>query len=181
MTNANLPSLSPDQTALHALLAELTGLLGNCAQSAEQRVRRAGAMIRSTLPDIEARAIKPNKETHGIKKGALLAWQINRVAQYVESHLELKIGTEHLCAVAKLSPSHFCRAFRVSQGESPHEFVMRRRVERSQELMLASRAALVHIATDCGFADQAHFSRVHRKLVGMTPGAWRRNQQATQL
>jgi transcriptional regulator GlxA family with amidase domain len=59
-------------------------------------------------------------------------------------------------------------------GDSPHGYVMRRRMERAQGLMLSTDASLAQIAADCGLADQAHFSKVFRRFAGESPAAWRR-------
>ena len=74
----------------------------------------------------------------------------------------------------RLSPAHFSRAFRTSFGCSPLEYVTRRRMERAQGLMLSTDIPLSQIALDCGFADQAHFSRLFRRVVGESPRVWRR-------
>jgi len=79
-----------------------------------------------------------------------------------------------MARVAARSVCYFSRAFKVSFGETPHAYVMRRRVRRAQELMLNSDEPLSHIALACGFADQAHLSRLFRREVGATPSAWRR-------
>jgi transcriptional regulator GlxA family with amidase domain len=88
--------------------------------------------------------------------------------------LDGSITTQDLATIAKVSIYHFTRAFRESLSETPHEYVMRRRVERAQGLMLTTNMALGRIAIDCGFADQAHFNKLFRRLVGESPGAWRR-------
>ncbi|HXK39796.1 MAG TPA: helix-turn-helix transcriptional regulator [Candidatus Paceibacterota bacterium] len=76
--------------------------------------------------------------------------------------------------MARLSPCHFSRVFRESFGCSPHGYISRRRVEHAQGLMLSGDAPLSQIALDCGFADQAHFSRTFRSIVGESPRTWRR-------
>ena len=81
---------------------------------------------------------------------------------------------EELAAVARLSTSHFNVAFRNSVGESPHEYVVRRRVERAQGLMLSTDKSLSDIAAECGLADQPHLTRLFRRIVGESPAAWRR-------
>ena len=73
----------------------------------------------------------------------------------------------------RLSTGHFFRAFRKSFGEAPLAYVARRRIQRSQELMLGSRATLAQIALDCGMFDQPHFTRVFRRIVGLNPSVWR--------
>jgi AraC family transcriptional regulator len=178
MTNNLATTATSDQVSLRNLLAQLSGLLGNCAEPAEQRVQRADALLRNFPMQqgeaFESRDARPSGP-------ALLAWQIKRLVAYIESHIESPISIQELASIAGLSPSHFCRAFRRSLKESPHCFVMQRRIARSQALMSTTRAPLSHIAIDCGFADQAHFSRVHRKLVGMAPGIWRRMRPVDEL
>src|ERR1700694_155905 len=107
-------------------------------------------------------------------RGGLAPWQVRKLTTYVEMHLDSEIVTTDLAALTKLSTFHFCRAFRESFNESPHTYVMRRRVERAQGLMLHSDVSLAQIAIDCGFADQAHFNKSFRRILGESPGAWRR-------
>lgn len=107
-------------------------------------------------------------------RGGLSPWQIRKVANHVEAHLDRPIRNEDLATLVRLNPSHFGRAFRNSFGEPPHEYVIRRRVERAQGLMLSTDAPLSSIALDCGLADQSHLTRLFRRIVGESPRAWRR-------
>ncbi len=90
----------------------------------------------------------------------------------------MPIRSSELATLVRLSPAHFSRAFRNSFGCSPLEYVTRRRMERAQGLMLSTDTPLSQIALDCGLADQAHFSRLFRRVVGETPRAWRRARVA---
>jgi AraC family transcriptional regulator len=86
-----------------------------------------------------------------------------------------------LAQVAKqvrLSVSHFCRGFKESFGASPHEYLMRLRVEKAQSLMLTTDERLSHIAAASGFTDQAHLTKLFRRFVGETPNSWRRKNLA---
>jgi transcriptional regulator GlxA family with amidase domain len=107
-------------------------------------------------------------------RGGLAPWQIRKLTAYVETNLDRTITTRCLADIARLSPFHFCRAFRDSFGDSPHGYVIRRRMERAQGLMLTTSTSLGQIAADCGLADQAHFNKLFRKFAGVSPGAWRR-------
>ena len=107
-------------------------------------------------------------------KGGLTAWQINRVNNHIDNHLDATIHVKELAALARLTQSHFCRTFKESCGESPHRYLMRRRVEHAQRLMLTTTTPLCQIAAACGLADQPHFNRIFRKFVGESPGSWRR-------
>jgi transcriptional regulator GlxA family with amidase domain len=76
-----------------------------------------------------------------------------------------------------LSKSHFSRAFQQSLGTPPMAYVAKRRVERAKLMMTSTRDRLTDIALACGFADQSHLNRSFRRIVGMSPGIWRRMYQ----
>ena len=106
----------------------------------------------------------------------LTAWQQRRVLEHIESSLALPLRNRELAALVGFSEFHFNVAFRNSLRASPHEYVIRRRVEHAQQLMLSTRMPLCDVAAECGLADQAHLSRLFRKFVGETPAAWRRSR-----
>jgi AraC family transcriptional regulator len=107
-------------------------------------------------------------------RGRLLAWQARKVHNYIDSHITEPVLVADLCALLQRSEAHFSRSFKRTFGESPHSFVIRRRVELAARCMLASDASLSDIALRCGFADQAHLCKHFRRTVGQTPAAWRR-------
>ncbi len=77
---------------------------------------------------------------------------------------------------------HFAAQFRVATGLRPHEYLLQRRIERAQELLLNSRMPLVEIAFEVGFKTQAHFTTVFARVVGETPNVWRqRNDQVSEV
>jgi AraC-like DNA-binding protein len=73
-----------------------------------------------------------------------------------------------------LSASYFSRAFRSDFGESPYAYILRRRIERAQEMMLRTDEPLASIAIACGLADQCHLTRLFHRIVGVSPACWRR-------
>lgn len=97
-----------------------------------------------------------------------------RVADYVEANLANGLSLEAVAAVANLSPRHFLRLFKVSTGLSPHQYVIRARVERAKGLLLDSDLSLAGVASACGFAHQQHLTRHFTRLVGVSPGRYRR-------
>lgn len=155
---------------LRALMMELCiavrSALDDERGTAEESLRRASEI----LDEIGAAAPAPKEEV----RGGLAPWQVRKVSNYVETHLDRPIRNEDLASIVRLNPSHFGRAFRNSFGEPPHEHVIRRRVERAQGLMLSTDASLSEIALDCGLADQSHLTRLFRRVVGESPRAWRR-------
>jgi AraC-like DNA-binding protein len=144
-------------------------------------VRSALDDERGTAEESLQRAFEALKEMGGVEaqpteqvRGGLSPWQIRKVTSHVDAHLDRPIRNDELATVVRLNPSHFGRAFRNSFGEPPHEYVIRRRVERAQGLMLSTDASLSDIALDCGLADQSHLTRLFRRIVGESPRAWRR-------
>ena len=109
--------------------------------------------------------------------GALAGWQEHRVKAYVDTHLEGTIHIRDLAVVAQRSTAYFCRAFKRTFGETPHAFVIGRRLRRAVELMLTTDVALSEIAVTCGFTDQAHFCKVFRQHHGQSPAVWRRERR----
>jgi AraC family transcriptional regulator len=107
----------------------------------------------------------------------LLAWQARKVVDHIERHVGGRIVIADLCALVRCSEAHFSRSFRRTFGQSPHAFVVRRRVELAAQYMLQTDTALSDIALQCGFVDQAHLSKNFRKVIGETPAAWRRTRR----
>ena len=101
-------------------------------------------------------------------------WQTKRVIDYIEANLGTDIQSKDLTDLVNLSTSHFFRAFKVSVGIPPFEFITRRRVDLAREMMRTTDEALAQIAVACGLSDQSHFCRVFRRIVGQSPNEWRR-------
>jgi transcriptional regulator GlxA family with amidase domain len=110
-----------------------------------------------------------------VRPGGLANWQAKRALAYIEDNLGSKIEIREIANLVALSKSHFSRTFRHSLGSSPMAYVSMRRVERAKLMMTSTRERLTDIALTCGFADQSHLNRYFRRIVGMSPGLWRRN------
>lgn len=96
------------------------------------------------------------------------------VAAYVEANLADRLSLDAVAAVANLSPRHFLRLFKLSTGLSPHQYVIRARVERAKGLLVGGDLSLAGVAAACGFAHQQHLSRHFTRLVGVSPGRYRK-------
>jgi len=118
-----------------------------------------------------------NVETRSIARGALPAWKMRKIIAHVEANLSRRIFIQELARLVGLSASHFCRAFKCTFGASPRDYMLRRRVEMAQGLMLATPEPLSSIAVRCGMCDQSHLTRVFHRIVGETPYAWRRTRR----
>src|SRR3954471_5353106 len=107
-------------------------------------------------------------------RGGLAPWQVKRACEKLDSDLGGKLSLEQIAAEFGLSVSHFSRAFRVSTGLPPHQWLLRQRVKTAQQLMTVRGLPLSEIAISAGFANQSHFTRVFSAVVGVSPAAWRR-------
>lgn len=106
--------------------------------------------------------------------GGLTPRHFRRVTEYAAERLAEAISPAELAELVGLSPSHFCRAFKASTGMPPHAWLVDLRVRRARELLRTQKRPLAEIALATGFNDQSHFTRVFTRLVGVSPGAWRR-------
>jgi AraC family transcriptional regulator len=110
-------------------------------------------------------------------RGGLAVWQLTRVTEHIEAQLSSPIKTDELAGLAGLSASQFTRAFRRSTGMPPHRWHLNERIRRAQQWMLETDQPLAEIALAVGFADQSHFANTFTRLVGVSPGVWRREQR----
>lgn len=108
-------------------------------------------------------------------RGGLAAWQERRAKELLLAHLDGNLVVEELARECRLSRSHFIRAFRATTGLPPHRWLLVRRTELAQDLLMRSAHSIEEIAIRCGFADQSHFTRVFTRMAGMPPGEWRRS------
>lgn len=107
-------------------------------------------------------------------RGGLAPWQQTRVRGYIDANLAAQLRIGAVAACVRLSASYFSRAFKASFGSPFSHYVMERRIDCARRMMCDSDEPLSQIALACGLADQAHFTRLFRKFVGMTPSQWRR-------
>jgi AraC family transcriptional regulator len=105
-------------------------------------------------------------------KVTLPAWRLRRVTEFVDAHLAERLDVSRLAAAAGLSERHFARAFRQEVGETPHQWVMKRRIERATHWLAHSDMPLEQIAAQCGFVAMSHFGRMFKVVTGETPRRW---------
>jgi AraC family transcriptional regulator len=112
-----------------------------------------------------------------LRRGGLAPWQERRAKELLIAHLDGEISLRELAREADLSRSHFARAFKETTGLPPHRWLVSKRIERAQEILINSTLSLVEVARLTGFADQSHFTRVFTSTVGISPGEWRRQRR----
>jgi transcriptional regulator GlxA family with amidase domain len=106
-------------------------------------------------------------------RGGLPPRALRRVREFVEAHLEENVSIQALADTAGLSMYHFARAFKQSEGMTPHGYVVQCRVRRVQKLLAGTDLPLSEIALASGFSDQSHCARRFREHVGVTPSDYR--------
>ncbi len=110
----------------------------------------------------------------GVRRAGLTPRQLRQALDHMEAYLAGDPTTADLAKACGLSSSHFARAFTQSVGMPPHRWLMRRRIERAKELLLADILEIAQIALVCGFTDQSHLNKVFTRFEGYSPGRWRR-------
>ena len=108
------------------------------------------------------------------ERGKLSQRQWAGLEELMDQALASELTLATLSAAVGLSKPQFVRLFRTTTGTSPHRYVMLKRAERALQLVEGSDLSLVDIASDVGFANQGHLTRVFRRLYGVTPGEARR-------
>jgi len=125
--------------------------------------------------EIAAALLNLRDGTSQTERGGLAPWQVRRVCEYLSEHLEDDTSLAELAKLVDLSSFHFCRAFKLSTGASPHAWLTRRRIERAQELISTDPSiGLTEIALSVGYGSQSAFGTAFRRVTGTTPSAWRR-------
>ncbi len=110
--------------------------------------------------------------------GGLPPRRLQRVFTHVRENIAQELAVAELARVVGMSQYYFSKLFKLSTGTTPHQYVMRQRVERAQELLREGRTPLAEVATHVGFETQSHFTSVFRRLSGVTPKHYREMHQA---
>jgi AraC-like DNA-binding protein len=111
-------------------------------------------------------------------KGGLAPWQLRRVEAMINDRPGKDISLAELASAANLSKAHFARAFHRSTGMPPHKFQLNARIEHAKRLLRRDEMSLTEIGVACGFGAQSQFIRAFNRVIGVTPGVWRRSQKS---
>jgi AraC family transcriptional regulator len=150
------------------------------AFDADRDTSRRYLLRASALLGVKRRA-RSAESTRQLGRRGLLAWQLNRIVDHIETHLADKITATDLANLIEVSVTQLFRAFKISVGVTPCHYIARRRVELACTMLSTTRESLSQVAVGCGMCDQPHLSRVFRRTIGMSPAAWRREQQMSSV
>ena len=106
-------------------------------------------------------------------RGGLGPARLRRIKELVHAKIEDELTLPEMAKSVGLSTAHFAQMFRKSTGESPHQFVLRHRVERAKDMLSTAEARVMDVAVACGFKTQQHFARVFRRMYGASPTQYR--------
>jgi AraC family transcriptional regulator len=99
---------------------------------------------------------------------------LTRVKDRIEADLGHALTLEALSQESGYSKSHFLRMFQTAVGQTPHQYLLGRRLHRAQQLLRQEDLTVAEIALSCGFSSQAHMTDTFRKQLQTTPGEYRR-------
>ncbi len=115
-----------------------------------------------------------------IYRGGLGAGRVRRIKELVDAKMEDDLSLDEMAQSVGLSTAHFARMFRKSTGESPHQFVLRQRIERAKAMLRAPDARVLDVAVACGFKTQQHFAKVFRDVCSVSPTEYRQDFLGTE-
>jgi AraC family transcriptional regulator len=104
----------------------------------------------------------------------LAGWKMRRVIEFIEDNLEGDLSLQAMAGEVDISPLYLARAFKAAVGQSPHQYVLARRIERAKELLRNTDLPVVDVALSSGFSSQSHLSHWFIRQVGVSPAVYRR-------
>lgn len=151
----------------------LSGICSAVGNSREVDHLYAESLANSLAMHVARNGEKITGRDNGSDRG-LGRSQLDRVLEFINNTPHRDINLNAMAAAAGLSPFHFSRMFKLSTGLSPHQYVLRRRIELATELLRKRELEISRIALDLGFADQSHFTMHFKRQHGMGPATYRR-------
>jgi AraC family transcriptional regulator len=99
---------------------------------------------------------------------------MRRLIEFIEENLDGDLSLDGMAREVEISPLYLARAFKAAVGQSPHQYVLARRIERAKELLRNTELPIVDVALSAGFSSQSHLSHWFLRNVGVSPAAYRR-------
>jgi AraC family transcriptional regulator len=108
-----------------------------------------------------------------LPKSGLSQSRLRQVIEYINAGLDRPLSLFDLAHVAGQSPYYFCKSFRASTGQSPHRFLLSRRIDKARQLLADRNRTISDIALECGFSSQSHMTSAFRRMRAGTPASYR--------
>jgi AraC family transcriptional regulator len=165
------PRLYFENTAIWDTALKLTKLIESASADSRPYLEALGTVLAYELARL-------NSGTAGVQtpvRGGLAAWQQRVVTEYIEEHLDQQISLATLAQLVRLSPYHFCRAFKQSFSIPPHRYHTSRRIERAKTLLAKPLPSVTDIGLTVGFSQTSSFTAAFRRATGLTPTGYHRS------
>ena len=159
------------------LIRETFASLGAVCDGGKVKDRVYAETLANSLAMQLVRSSKQGNGLLGDTLRGLSRSQLARVMEFIHTTPYDGISLLAMAAAAELSPFHFSRMFKMSTGSSPHQYVLRRRIDVGAELLLNRDESIAAIASELGFADQSHFTMHFKRVHGVGPAGYRRQHR----
>lgn len=112
--------------------------------------------------------LKIRNYSNGLSKARL-----QQVVEYIHEHLAQNLSITEMAQMLQISPYYFSRLFKQSTGLTPHQYLLKCRIDQAKQLLRTTNLAIAAVATQVGFVDQSHLSRHFKRQVGVVPSQFR--------
>jgi AraC family transcriptional regulator len=165
------PRLYFENAAIWDTVLKLRSVIESPTETNQLYLEALGTVLAHELARIEP----GTPASQGLARGGLAAWQQRIVTSYIEEHLSEQIPLATLSQLVRLSPFHFCRAFKQSFGMPPHRYHTSRRIEHAKTLLAKPDPSVTDIGLALGFSQTSSFTAAFRRATGFTPTAYHRS------
>jgi len=164
------PMIAFEDQALRMALLRFQAILHDPSLDTPGYAETLAELVAFEIDRIASRQPRPI-----IHRGGLTTRQVTIIADYMDAHLTEKVTISELASLLDLTRFHFIRAFKQAAGLPPHQFLIRRRVDRAKDMLADSRSSIAEIAERSGFGSPIQLTRAFRRVLGTTPSAMRRD------
>jgi AraC-like DNA-binding protein len=165
------PRLFFEHPVLWETVIKLKRLVQSASAANRHYMEAVAAVLCHELSHVMSGQMTPDRPV----RGGLAAWQLRLVTEYIEKHLGEHVPLTALAALVRLSPHHFCRAFKQSLGSSPCHYQGMRRMERAKLILADPEITVAEAAEQLGYGATSVFTTAFRRGTGLTPTAYRRS------
>jgi len=167
--------ITPAFAILDPLLEQLSLAVISALRDGNQRdtlyVESLAQMIAAHL----ARMHSNFSDRRGAPAPQISSWKMRRLKEFIEANLDQDLSLSAMAREIGISSLYLPRAFRNAFGQSPHQYVIGRRIERAKDLLRDGHFSVAEVSAATGFSSQSHLSDWFARTVGITPAAYRRN------
>jgi AraC family transcriptional regulator len=170
-----VPRLLFENAVLWDTALKLKALIGSAGSDNKLYFEALGTVLAHEVMHLDAWTVGTGPRV----RGGLAAWQQRVVTSYMEEHLSEQIPISMLAQLVRLSPYHFCRAFKQSFGVPPHRYHNNQRIEIAKTLLANPMRSVTEVGLALGYSETSSFTAIFRKIAGLTPTFYRRSFTAT--